>query len=595
MKYDLSEINLKMHVAQLETISERLEEDITNILNRAAIYFRVFGRVKSPRSLFQKLSKNEYGFGEGDKRIQDVLGLRVVVYYNDDVPIVREILENTFRRIGEWAKTDSTDQEFKASKLNGVFRVPDEYIRTYSGDLADFPVDPSFEVQLRTVSFEGWHEIEHDMRYKSPYGARFWEGNEDLSRTFNSVLANLELCDWTTVSVFNQLAYYHYEHMNWEMMLKSLLRLRFSDKPLDSQIVEYLNKNTEIADSIFNCDRKKLVYAILKDGSYDSLTYNRTIKIFNESLARYEEKKKKKLAKICAEVVDAKPIKKERLELNPLEVSPSFNLNVVLLHDENNTLLSEFLKAVDIIGTWAQGRFQNITTDIPNTPDDYEFHLAGYNLTILGNVSLGFYKLTLEHVDITRQGVVWQTEVSLEMSDKIRMRVKGQYCHKPERLVRDAFSKPRFVDDIFKRIGYEDVVPLDTKPIKISAMPEFEKVAELASNTQRTLPVIVVAEDVDENHKININRLAETVGTYAHVYVADRKVVSELCKSNDYNEEEIIGSVWISFSNGEQKFYTRQKILESRFDFNKYAFDEDDSYEKAFRHKLVRLIKEKNC
>lgn len=48
-------------------------------------------------------------------------------------------------------------------------------------------------------------------------------------------------------------------------------------------------------------------------------------------------------------------------------------------------------------------------------------------------------------------------------------------------------------------------------------------------------------------------------------------------------------------SNGEDKFYTRERIANSRFDFNKYAFDSGNVYEKAFRHKLVRLIKEKNC
>ena len=44
------------------------------------------------------------------------------------------------------------------------------------------------------------------MRYKSPYGDDFWR--EDLSRTLNSVLANLELCDWTTLNVFEKLADY---------------------------------------------------------------------------------------------------------------------------------------------------------------------------------------------------------------------------------------------------------------------------------------------------------------------------------------------------------------------------------------------------
>ena len=47
------------------------------------------------------------------------------------------------------------------------------------------------------------------------------------------------------------------------------------------------------------------------------------------------------------------------------------------------------MAAVQIIGVWAQGRFRNVTDDIPLTPDDYEFHSPGYNLSILGNRSLG--------------------------------------------------------------------------------------------------------------------------------------------------------------------------------------------------------------
>ena len=70
---------------------------------------------------------------------------------------------------------------------------------------------------------------------------------------------------------------------------------------------------------------------------------------------------------------------------------------------------------------------------------------------------------------------------------------------------------------------------------------------------------------------------------------------SEGIVTGDYTTEELTGAVWVTFQNGEDKFYTRERIGNSRFDFNKYAFDSGNVYEKAFRHKLVRLIKEKNC
>lgn len=168
-----------------------------------------------------------------------MIGLRIVVYYNDDLPILHTILEETFCRIGEWSQTGTTEEEFKATKLNGVFRVPDEYQRIYNGDISGIPADFTFEVQLRTISFEGWHEIEHDMRYKSVHGEEFWRNNEDLSRTLNCVLANLELCDWSTLSVFDKLSFYHYEEGNWEMMMKGKYRLRFHTQPLSLELENF--------------------------------------------------------------------------------------------------------------------------------------------------------------------------------------------------------------------------------------------------------------------------------------------------------------------------------------------------------------------
>lgn len=596
MKYNVEEICEKIHIRQIEGMGERLEEDIERILSRAGIYFRIFHRAKTPYSIAQKLEKTGYGFRQNDKKMQDLLGLRVVVYYQDDLEIIRTILEKTFRQVGDWSKTDSTEEEFKASKLNGVFRIPEEYQRVYTGDISFLPIDITFEVQLRTISFEGWHEIEHDMRYKTPYGEEFWRNNENLSRTLNCVLANLELCDWTTMNVFDQLSFYHYKEKNWEMMIKGKFRLRFAEQPLAEEIVQFLNHNPEVAYYIYHCERPQVLFALLRDGYHDRITYNLMVKVINETMADYDHKLRRKLAKICNEVMKKEKYgRSERLELNPLDVTPSFQLNVTLNHKPQSDLNKEFLLAVQLIANWAQGRFHNITQDIPNTPVDYEFHEAGYNLQILGNVSLGFYKLTLEYVDADRKGVVWRTKVSLERSSRVRMRVACDYCHSPDRLIRDSFNKPRFVDEIFRKIGYEDVMPLSSKPQKVEKMQEVEQLSQLISNHTRTLPVIIAVEDEDSESQININRLAETVGAYAHVYVLGKKAMSVMIDASDYTSEELRGAVWVTFQNGGDKFFTKESISNSRFDFNKYAFDPGNVYEKAFRHKLVRLIKEKNC
>lgn len=596
MKYQVEEIQEKIHSRQIEGIGERLEEDVRKILQRTGIYFRIFNRAKTPLSIAQKLEKQGYGFGEHDKKMQDLVGLRVVVYYQDDREIIRTILEKTFRQVGEWSQTDSTEEEFKASKLNGVFRIPEEYQRVYNGDISFLPIDITFEVQLRTISFEGWHEIEHDMRYKSPYGEEFWRNNEDLSRALNCVLANLELCDWSTLNVFDQLAYYHYKEGNWEMMIKGKYRLRFEMQPLSKELGEFLDEHPEVAVALYQCSRPEILFALLRDGYHDAITYDLLVKVFNDQAAGYDRKLQRKLSKLCNEVLKVeKPARSDRLELNPLDVTPSFQLTVNLIRDPEKDVNQEFLTAVKLISGWAQGRFRNITDDIPDTPVDYEFHQAGYNLQILGNMSLGFYKLSLDHVDADRKGVVWRTKVSLERSERIRMKVDCDYCHNPDRLIRDSFTKPRFVDEIFKRIGYEDVIPMSLKPHRIEKMRELEEVSQFIANHARSLPVILAVEEEDPERQININRLAETVGTYAHVFLLSRKAIPMMVETSDYTTEELTGAVWVTFQNGEDKFYTRERIANSRFDFNKYAFDPGNVYEKAFRHKLVRLIKEKNC
>ena len=73
MKYREEEIQEIIYTRQLEAIGERLEEDIAGILNRTGMYFRIFNRAKTPFSIAQKLSKEGYGFGEEEKKLQGEL------------------------------------------------------------------------------------------------------------------------------------------------------------------------------------------------------------------------------------------------------------------------------------------------------------------------------------------------------------------------------------------------------------------------------------------------------------------------------------------------------------------------------------------
>lgn len=47
--------------------------------------------------------------------------------------------------------------------------------------------------------------------------------------------------------------------------------------------------------------------------------------------------------------------------------------------------------------------------------------------------------------------------------------------------------------------------------------------SEFIADHSRTLPVILAVEEEDSERQININRLAETVGTYAHVFLLSKR------------------------------------------------------------------------
>ncbi|MCQ5134576.1 hypothetical protein NE541_16280, partial [Coprococcus eutactus] len=63
------------------------------------------------------------------------------------------------------------ENKFEAQKCNGVYRIPSKYQRNIPASEWTKPFDQTFEVQLRTVLIEGWHDIEHEMRYKYKLGS----------------------------------------------------------------------------------------------------------------------------------------------------------------------------------------------------------------------------------------------------------------------------------------------------------------------------------------------------------------------------------------------------------------------------------------
>ena len=171
-----------------EGVKNNIVQNISSQLNSVGLMFRIFSRTKSIRSIKSKLSSNaEYG---KTKKLQDLIGIRVVLYFNDDIKTVKNIISLDYSEKCNDTSIDKVkNDEFKALRYNIVYSLDEEDCKTLSLGEHETSIDSTFELQIRTIFSEGWHEIEHDLRYKCKSD---WDGFDEESRRLNGVYASLE-------------------------------------------------------------------------------------------------------------------------------------------------------------------------------------------------------------------------------------------------------------------------------------------------------------------------------------------------------------------------------------------------------------------
>jgi len=237
-----------------------LVREIESSIAKHGIMFRVFFREKTQASIQAKVSKNPNKYDDS-KKIQDIIGVRIALYFLDDVKVAQEILENKFTFIPEDSQIDMLEHEsFKANRCNLMFRLPSNFdVTSIVGSDHIGLVDNTFEVQLRTILSEGWHEIDHDLRYKCKDD---WAELNTENRALNGVYATLETSEWTLLKLFEDISHTHYKNKNWRAMLQNKFRLRMKESIKDSEALSLLSKVPDLAKSIYRYDRSKLFACI---------------------------------------------------------------------------------------------------------------------------------------------------------------------------------------------------------------------------------------------------------------------------------------------------------------------------------------------
>lgn len=271
-----------MENTALKIIKRNIEDSIKRDLERIGIHYRLHSRIKELDSLEEKInSKGDGYYSIEGKKVQDIIGFRITTFFIDDVKMLWDyFFAKTNRVDDEYDKADT--DIFKPLRKNLICRMTDEDSETFEElkqiDAQYLLVDNTYEIQFRTTLSEGWHEVDHSLRYKCKTD---WKDYPDEDRMLNGIFASLETNDRALKALFDDLAYYHYKKNNWEAMLRMKFRLNFVKKEMNEGICDYLTQNKNIAKAIFRIDRLKLLNKIANSGLYIPVSFNNLIYLIN--------------------------------------------------------------------------------------------------------------------------------------------------------------------------------------------------------------------------------------------------------------------------------------------------------------------------
>ena len=176
---------------ELFDLLERKATDmLMTALNKQGLYITAMEhRIKKENSLAGKLELKGAKY-KSIKDITDILGLRVITFYTDDVDKVAAIVAHTFNI--DW--NNSVDKR-KLHQLDSFGYNSLHYICSLPKDVAEESGQPElgemrFEIQMRTALQHVWSTLGHDTQYKGSVNVP-----QEYLRQYNRLAGMLELID----------------------------------------------------------------------------------------------------------------------------------------------------------------------------------------------------------------------------------------------------------------------------------------------------------------------------------------------------------------------------------------------------------------
>ncbi|HCA9583317.1 hypothetical protein CWM53_01150 [Klebsiella sp. A-Nf5] len=160
----------------------------TLILDTGASVHSLDYRIKDRNSLEKKIiDKDKY---EDISEITDIVGIRIITYYSDDVDKVAKLLEQEFIVDTENSidkRTSLEPDRFGYLSLHYIVSLNEN--RTCLREYVPYKSIKA-EIQIRSILQHAWAEIEHDLGYKTASGLP-----NEIRRYFSRLAGLLELAD----------------------------------------------------------------------------------------------------------------------------------------------------------------------------------------------------------------------------------------------------------------------------------------------------------------------------------------------------------------------------------------------------------------
>lgn len=185
----------KVFTPILAKISSKISKDLA--LNPKPV---LKARVKSFNSYYSKILRvksNEVFKSEGLVCLTDMIGIRVVCAFLEDISTVEKIIkENYDVKEIEYKGQNQSFREFGYESTHVLISIPSDCIdvdEIGEENLKKYPLPEELvcEIQIRTILQDAWAEVEHELIYKT----EFTPFDAPLRRKLASVNASLSLAD----------------------------------------------------------------------------------------------------------------------------------------------------------------------------------------------------------------------------------------------------------------------------------------------------------------------------------------------------------------------------------------------------------------